>query len=87
MRWVLVLAVGLVGCETAATYDARQCTGYGFTPGTVEHAGCVQQQGQTRAMMFIGLQRPYVAPAAVPSAAPVQTRCSRIGGTINCTSY
>jgi hypothetical protein len=47
---LLVLA-GLAGCTTPEElrqYDAAQCRGYGFTPGTTDFAACLQRESLAR---------------------------------------
>jgi hypothetical protein len=53
MRLVVAAAAMsmLAGCATAAQLrqtDESQCTGYGFRPGTVAYANCLQQESLAR---------------------------------------
>jgi hypothetical protein len=95
---LLLLLLPLAGCintaptETQLTSNARQCTAFGYKPGTDKYADCqlalAQQSAQrnedarARAHAFFrGLS------AAGNSQRPRMTTCSRSFNYINCTSY
>jgi len=59
--------------QTIADYYAQQCASYGFKPGTVEMAQCIQSEAQG------GRNR-----AAVRQAASAPVTCNTFGNTTTC---
>lgn len=98
-RVIGIVLLTLAGCATAPDL-AGECLRYGFKEGTSEQLQCMQtlqqahaaqqeRQRQKLQAFFYSLQSAGTAGAQTP--APTHTRtqtlCSRIGNTINCTSY
>lgn len=80
--------------ETIASYYGRQCRAYGFQDGTQEMAVCIQnsaQAGRQSADQRLAQGSAYFQRQQAINAAQqpqvVNTRCNRLGNTVNCTSY
>lgn len=77
---------------TIAAFFVDRCTSYGFKPGTVEMAQCVQQESngqRSRNSAQIAAAAQVNANIAVANAAnrPTRTTCNRFGNTVNCTTF
>jgi hypothetical protein len=61
----LLLLLALSACASAEEIrqqDARQCTGYGFKPGTPEFAQCLQRENLARRTYFTAPYGYYPGP-------------------------
>lgn len=67
--------------ETQAEYFRKRCVSYGFRPGTVEMAQCIQTESQG------ARNRAQRQVAIAQASGPVTTNCNRIGSNVSCTSY
>lgn len=74
--------------EQQAAYYRKQCVNYGFKPGTVEMAQCVQMEAvSTRNRASARAARMSQIMANSAPQRPVSTTCNRFGSTVNCTSF
>ena len=75
--------------ETIADYFVRRCRTYGFQPGTVEMAQCVQNEAQAtrnrNAIRGAALAQANAISAA--ASRPRTVNCNRIGTMVNCSSF
>lgn len=84
----LTVAALVAGCASPADIreaDTRQCNGYGYTPGTDAHAGCMQKIASDRQKNMQAFMNPGAA--AAPAATTTECRDNeRSRSTTNGTS-
>jgi hypothetical protein len=67
--------------QTVADYYGQRCVSYGFKPGTVEMAQCIQSEAQG------GRGAASARMAAAANNRPKNTTCTGFGNMVNCTTY
>ena len=68
-----------------ATYFRNRCVSYGFQPGTLAMAQCIQNESISARGRASA--RAQVALANMAASQPKTTTCNRFGNTVNCTTY
>src|SRR3954471_14065520 len=66
--------------QTVADYYGQRCASYGFQPGTVEMAQCIQSEAQG------GRSTASAKAAAIANNRPKTTTCSGLGNMMTCTT-
>ncbi len=73
----------LSACASPATF-ANRCQQYGFQPGTVQFANCVQGESRAYSQALQNLGQQISAPP--PQMQTTSTTCSPFGNSIRCTT-
>lgn len=68
-----------------AIYFRNRCVSYGFQPGTLAMAQCIQNESISSRGR--GSARAQAAFANMAASQPKTTTCNRFGNTVNCTTY
>lgn len=94
MRVVLAaaaMAALLTGCQQQWAQEAAvQCTGFGYRPGSPEHAQCQQQLFMHKQMAAQNALSQIQTQQAIMNAyqpRPTNLTCSQMGAFTNCRAY